>query len=98
MTRRGYRPSPTSVNGAHTAGCFRGICVWFKNMLGRPSVVDPQINDGKPMKKMSPEECTRQIVVALEKNRDEANFGMTSSLRLMESISSTLAKAITLKF
>ena len=66
-------------------------------MFGRPPVDDPQIIDGNPMKKKSREECARQIVVALEKNRDEANIGMTSYLRLMESISLRLTKGIALK-
>lgn len=63
-----------------------------------PPVVDTQMNDGNPMKKMSVEDCARQIVVAIEKNRKEANIGMTGALRVMESISPKLAKAITLKF
>ena len=63
-----------------------------------PPVVDTQMNDGNPMKKMPPEECARQIVEAIEKGRDEANIGMTKALRIVESVSPTLAKAITLKF
>ena len=63
-----------------------------------PPVVDTQMNDGNPMKKMPPEECARQIVEALEKGRDEANIGMTKALRIAESISPKLAKAITLRF
>ena len=63
-----------------------------------PPVVDTQMNDGNPTKKMPPEECARQIVEALEKGRDEANIGMTKALRIAESISPKLAKAITLRF
>ncbi len=63
-----------------------------------PPVVDTQMNDGNPMKKMSPQECARQIVEALEKGRDEANIGMTKMLRFAESISPAMAKRITLKF
>ncbi|WP_394727130.1 SDR family oxidoreductase [Altererythrobacter sp. GH1-8] len=63
-----------------------------------PPVVDTQMNDGNPMKKMPAEECARQILVAIEKCRDEANIGMTKALRIAESISPSLAKNITLRF
>jgi uncharacterized oxidoreductase len=63
-----------------------------------PPVVDTQMNDGNPMKKMSARECARQIVVAIQKDRDEANIGLTKSLRIAESISPALAKSISLRF
>lgn len=63
-----------------------------------PPVVDTQMNDGNAMKKMPPEECARQIVVAIQKDRDEANIGMTKALRVAEAISPSLAKSITLRF
>lgn len=63
-----------------------------------PPVVDTQMNDGNPMKKMPAEECARQILVAIEKDRDEANIGMTRALRFAESISPAMAKRITLRF
>ncbi len=63
-----------------------------------PPVVDTQMNDDNPMKKMPPEECARQIVDALESNRDEANIGMTKVLRLVDSISPALARRIMLRF
>ena len=63
-----------------------------------PPVVDTQMNDGNPMKKMPADECARQIVTAIEKERDEANIGMTGALRLVESVSPRLAKAMTLRF
>lgn len=63
-----------------------------------PPVVDTQMNDGNPMKKMAPEECARQIVAAIEDGRDEANIGMTRMLRIMESITPSLARRITLRF
>jgi len=63
-----------------------------------PPVVDTQMNDGNPMKKMSPAECARQIVEALEKDRNEANIGMTKALRIAESISPALARSVTLRF
>lgn len=63
-----------------------------------PPVVDTQMNDGNSMKKMPPEECARQIIEAIVKNRDEANIGMTKALRWAESISPALAKRMTLSF
>jgi uncharacterized oxidoreductase len=63
-----------------------------------PPVVDTQMNDGNPMKKMPPEECAHQIVAAIEQGRDEANIGMTRLLRMVESISPALARRITLRF
>ena len=63
-----------------------------------PPVVDTQMNDGNPMKKMPAEECARQIMNAVIGDRNEANIGMTKMLRFMESISPALAKQITLRF
>nr|WP_256439041.1 SDR family NAD(P)-dependent oxidoreductase [Erythrobacter sp. JK5] len=63
-----------------------------------PPVVDTQMNDGNPMKKMPPEDCARQIVEAIEKGRNEANIGMTRALRVAESISPALARSVTLRF
>ncbi|WP_298465836.1 SDR family NAD(P)-dependent oxidoreductase [uncultured Erythrobacter sp.] len=63
-----------------------------------PPVVDTQMNDGNPMKKMPAEECARQIVVAIERDKDEANIGMTKALRVTESISPALARTVTLRF
>lgn len=63
-----------------------------------PPVVDTQMNDGNPMKKMPVDECARQILVAIEKSRDEANIGMTKALRIAESLSPALAKRVTLRF
>ncbi|WP_379921689.1 SDR family oxidoreductase [Erythrobacter sp. R86502] len=63
-----------------------------------PPVVDTQMNDGNPMKKMPAEECARQIVAAIEQQRDEANIGMTRALRMVESIAPSLARRMTLRF
>lgn len=63
-----------------------------------PPVVDTQMNDGNPMRKMPAEECARQIVVAIEKDRDEANIGVTKALRATESVSPKIARALTLRF
>ncbi|MEP2990786.1 MAG: SDR family NAD(P)-dependent oxidoreductase [Parasphingorhabdus sp.] len=63
-----------------------------------PPVVDTQMNDGNPMKKMSPQECARQIIAAVERDQNEANIGSTKALRIVESISPALARKITLGF
>lgn len=63
-----------------------------------PPVVDTQMNDGNPMKKMPAEECARQIIAAIEQGRDEANIGMTRALRIVESIAPSLARRMTLRF
>lgn len=63
-----------------------------------PPVVDTQMNDGNPMKKMPADECARQIIAAIERGRDEANIGMTRTLRIVESIAPSLARRITLRF
>ncbi|MFU7528163.1 SDR family oxidoreductase [Qipengyuania sp. ASV99] len=63
-----------------------------------PPVVDTQMNDDNSMKKMPAAECARQIVDAIEKDRDEANIGMTKALRIAESISPALARSVTLRF
>lgn len=63
-----------------------------------PPVVDTQMNDGNPMKKMPAQECARQIIAAIEAGRDEANIGMTRALRIVESIAPSLARRMTLRF
>lgn len=63
-----------------------------------PPVVDTPMNEGNNMKKMSVQECARQILVAIEKNAKEANIGMTKVLRAVEGLSPSLAKGMTLKF
>ena len=63
-----------------------------------PPVVDTQMTAGRGGKKMSPAECARQIVAAIEGNHDEANVGMVKVLKLVHSISPALARKIMLKF
>lgn len=63
-----------------------------------PPVVDTQMNDGNPMKKMPAEECARQIIEAIEQGQDEANIGMTRALRIVESIAPSLARRMVLRF
>lgn len=63
-----------------------------------PPVVDTQMNDGNPMKKMPPRECARQIIAALEKGHDEANVGTVKLLRAVYSLSPALARSVMRRF
>ncbi len=63
-----------------------------------PPVVDTQMTAGRGSSKMSPEECARQIIAAIERNAKEANVGMVKILRMVYSLSPALARAIMIKF
>ena len=63
-----------------------------------PPVVDTQMTAGRGNRKMSPEECARQIVSALEKDATEANVGMVKVLKAVHSLSPALARRIMLRF
>ena len=63
-----------------------------------PPVVETKLTAGRGSKKMAPAECARQIVVAMERNADEANVGMVKLLQLVHSMSPALARKIMLRF
>jgi uncharacterized oxidoreductase len=63
-----------------------------------PPVVDTWLTAGRGSNKMSPEDCAKQIIAAIERNAKEANVGMVKILRLVYSISPALARAIMIKF
>ena len=63
-----------------------------------PPVVETRLAAANPHRKMPVGECTRQIIRAMEKDRDEANVGMTKLLRLVESVSPALARRIMLGY
>ena len=63
-----------------------------------PPVVDTQMTSGRSGNKMSPQECARQIVVAIEQGKAEANIGMVKLLRAIYSVSPALARSILLRF
>jgi uncharacterized oxidoreductase len=63
-----------------------------------PPVVETKLTAGRGNKKMSPVECARQIVVAMERNAEEANVGMVKLLQLVHSLSPALARKIMLRF
>ena len=63
-----------------------------------PPVVDTQMTAGRKGRKMQPDECARQIVSALEQDRDEANVGMVKLLKAVHSASPALARRVMLRF
>ncbi len=63
-----------------------------------PPLVDTAMTAGRGSNKLSPEECARQIIAAMESGKDEANVGMVKVLRAVYSVSPALARAIMLRF
>ena len=63
-----------------------------------PPVVDTAMTVARSGGKMSAAECARQIVAAIEHDRDEANVGQTKVLRAVYSLSPALARRIMLRF
>lgn len=63
-----------------------------------PPMVDTAMTAGRGNRKLSPEECARQIIAAMESGQDEANVGMVKVLRAVYSLSPALARAIMLRF
>ena len=63
-----------------------------------PPVVETRMTEGNPHKKMPPSECARQVVRAMEKDRDEANVGQVKLLRRVYSVSPALARRVMLGY
>jgi uncharacterized oxidoreductase len=63
-----------------------------------PPVVETAMTAARTGGKMSPQACAAQIVDAIEKDRDEANVGVVKVLRIVESVSPALARAIMIRF
>jgi uncharacterized oxidoreductase len=63
-----------------------------------PPVVETQMTAGREGSKMSPADCARQIIAAIEGNKAEANVGMVKILQLVHSISPALARSIMIRF
>lgn len=63
-----------------------------------PPVVDTQLTAGRGNRKMSPGECARQIVHAIEQGHEEANVGMVKLLKAVHSASPALARKVMLRF
>lgn len=63
-----------------------------------PPVVETQMTADRTGKKMSPEACASEIVAALEDDRTEANVGQVKLLKVVHSISPSLAERIMIRF
>ena len=63
-----------------------------------PPVVETQMTSHRAGNKLSPEECARQIVTAMERGANEANVGMVKVLRAVYAVSPALARRIMLRF
>lgn len=63
-----------------------------------PPVVETQMTSHRDGKKLSPEDCARQIITAMERNANEANVGMVKILQAVYSLSPALARRIMLQF
>ncbi|MEQ1510443.1 MAG: SDR family NAD(P)-dependent oxidoreductase [Sphingopyxis sp.] len=75
---------------------LEGITVHVLEAL--PPVVETKLTAGRGNNKMAPEECARQIVVAMEASAEEVNVGMVKLLQVVNSISPALARRIMIKF
>lgn len=63
-----------------------------------PPMVDTAMTAGRGNSKMSPQECARQIVAAIEGDRTEANVGMVKLLKAINSLSPALARKVMIRF
>ncbi|MEQ1687662.1 MAG: SDR family NAD(P)-dependent oxidoreductase [Sphingopyxis sp.] len=63
-----------------------------------PPVVETKLTAGRGNNKMTPQECARQIMAAMEASAEEANVGMVKLLQVVNSISPALARRIMIKF
>jgi uncharacterized oxidoreductase len=77
-------------------GQLKGTVVHVLEAL--PPMVDTQMTAGRGNKKISPEECARQIIAAMERGANEANVGMVKVLQAVHSASPALARAVMLRF
>lgn len=62
-----------------------------------PPSVETKLTATRKEKKMSPAECARQIVKAMEGNAEEVNIGSVKILKLVHSLSPGLARRIMIK-
>jgi uncharacterized oxidoreductase len=63
-----------------------------------PPIVETKMTAGRKNKKMSADDCAAEIIRAMERNKDEANVGLTKLLRIVYSISPALARRAMIKF
>ena len=63
-----------------------------------PPVVDTAMTAGRGGRKLTPAECARQIIAAMQRNADEANVGMVRVLKAVNQIAPWLARRIMIGF
>lgn len=67
-------------------------------MEALPPVVETKMTAGRTSKKMSPEECARQIVAGMENGATQVDVGIVKLLTRVYSVSPALARRIMIKF
>lgn len=67
-------------------------------MEALPPVVETKMTAGRTSKKMSPEECARQIVAGMESGTTQVDVGIVKLLTRVYSLSPALARRIMIKF
>ena len=63
-----------------------------------PPVVDTAMTTARGGRKLSPQECARQIIAAMQSNADEANVGMVRILKAVHQVAPWLARRIMIGF
>ena len=63
-----------------------------------PPVVDTAMTRTRGGRKLSPQECARQIIAAMRVNADEANVGMVRILKAVHQVAPWLARRIMIGF
>ncbi len=73
-----------------------GSCVHVMEVL--PPVVETRMTAAQTRKKMPVIDCAREIVVAIEADRAEANIGMTKLLSFVHNLSPAIARRLMLRY
>lgn len=63
-----------------------------------PPVVETRMTAGQTRKKMSVDDCAREIIAAIEADRAEANVGMTKLLNAVHNLSPAIARRVMIRF
>jgi uncharacterized oxidoreductase len=63
-----------------------------------PPLVDTAMTSERGGRKLSPQECARQIVAAMRANADEANVGMVRALKAINQVAPWLVRRIMIGF
>lgn len=90
-TKAGLRSFTMSLRAQLAGGTIRVI-------EALPPVVETRMTEGNPHRKMSANECARQIVAAITADRDHANVGMTRVLNAVFNLSPPIARRVMLKY